>query len=205
MGKSVGGDDATGEPGPAPQPDNAPAKPADPFGGGAKPAAKPADPFGGGAKPAAKPADPFGGGAKPAAKPADPFGGGAKPAAKPADPFGGGAKPAPAGGNFTAEQIIGSLDKNKDGKISKDEASDEMKRRFKFIDTNGDGGIDLEEAKVMVDFIAKKGKPAKPAAKPADPFGGNDPFGGGAKPADAPAKPAAKPADPFGGNDPFKR
>ena len=216
VGKSVGGDDATGEPGPAPQPDNAPAKPADPFGGGAKPPAKPA------------------------AKPADPFGGGAKPAAKPADPFGGGAKPAPAGGNFTAEQIIGSLDKNKDGKISKDEASDKMKRRFKFIDTNGDGGIDLEEAKVMVDFINKEGKPdnapakpadpfgggakppakpadpfgggakpagapAKPAAKPADPFGGNDPFGGGAKPAGAPAKPAAKPADPFGGNDPFKR
>ena len=168
VGKSVGGDEAADGPGPAPKPDEAPANPLDPFGGGAK--------------------------------------------------------PAPAGGNFTAEQIIGFLDKNKDGKISKDEASDEMKPNFQFIDTNGDGGIDLEEAKVMVDFINKESKPdnapvkpadpfgggAKPAAKPADPpakpadpFGGNDPFGGGAKPAAAPAKPAAKPADPFGGNDPF--
>jgi hypothetical protein len=218
VGKSVGGDEATVDD-TAPKPDNAPANPADPFGGGAKPPAKPADPFGGGAKPPAKPVDPFGGGAK--------------PPAKPADPFGGGAKPAPAGGNFTAEQIIGFLDKNKDGKISKDEASDEMKPNFQFIDTNGDGGIDLEEAKVMVNFINKESKPgnapvkpadpfgggakppakpadpfgggAKPPAKPADPFGGNDPFGGGAKPADKPAKPAAKPADPFGGNDPFKR
>ena len=95
VGKSVGGDDATGEPGPAPQPDNAPAKPADPFGGGAKPPAKPADPFGGGAKPAADPA-------KPAAKPADPFGGGAKPAADPAKPV---AKPAdPFGGNDPFKQ-----------------------------------------------------------------------------------------------------
>lgn len=88
------------KPKPAGKPAAKPAEPAegaDPFGGGAKPAAGNADPFGGGAKPAAD------GGAKPAAGGADPFGGGAapKPAAGDqggADPFGAGAAPKPAAG-----------------------------------------------------------------------------------------------------------
>ena len=56
-------------------------------------------------------------------------------------------------GPITAEQIVGYLDKNGDGKISKDEASAELKPHFEQIDTNKDGVIDVKEAQVMADYV----------------------------------------------------
>ena len=59
--------------------------------------------------------------------------------------------PAPAG-EFTAEQLMTFMDTNGDGKITMDEAPEDLKQGFSFIDTNGDGGIDVKEAQIMVDF-----------------------------------------------------
>ena len=61
-------------------------------------------------------------------------------------------EPASTSGNVTAEQIISFLDKNDDGKISEDEASEELKPFFEQIDANGDGAIDAKEAQVMADY-----------------------------------------------------
>jgi Ca2+-binding EF-hand superfamily protein len=65
---------------------------------------------------------------------------------------GGSKEPALATGRVTAEQLMSVMDKNGDGKISKDEAAEELKPNFQYIDTNGDGAIDLKEAKVMADY-----------------------------------------------------
>ena len=40
------------------------------------------------------------------------------------------------------QQILNALDADSSGAISKDEAVDDMKANFSFIDSNGDGGID---------------------------------------------------------------
>ena len=45
----------------------------------------------------------------------------------------------------SAQQILDMLDADSSGAISKDEAVDDMKTNFSFIDTNGDGGIDIDE------------------------------------------------------------
>jgi Ca2+-binding EF-hand superfamily protein len=64
-------------------------------------------------------------------------------------------EPAPAPGRVTAKQIISYMDKNNDGRITEDEASEELKPTFQFIDTNGDGAIDVKEARVMADYANK--------------------------------------------------
>ncbi len=56
-------------------------------------------------------------------------------------------------GPVTAEQIVGYLDKNGDGKISMDEASAELKPYFEQFDANKDGVIDVKEAQVMADYV----------------------------------------------------
>ena len=55
-------------------------------------------------------------------------------------------------GGYTASQIVAFLDKNKDGKISISEASNELKPNFQYIDTNQDGFIDKNEAETMVKY-----------------------------------------------------
>ena len=50
--------------------------------------------------------------------------------------------------------ILSSLDTDNDGKISKSEAADDMKQNFEFIDSNRDGGIDLEELKEILKMAA---------------------------------------------------
>lgn len=62
----------------------------------------------------------------------------------------------PGQGPATAQQIIAYMDKNSDGKISKDEASAELKPHFDQIDTNNDGAIDVKEAQVMADFVNRQ-------------------------------------------------
>jgi len=65
---------------------------------------------------------------------------------------------------YTAEQIIGFMDKDDDEKISEDEANGLIKENFGAIDTNGDGFIDMSETNAMLAYTAqqkenKKGKP----------------------------------------------
>jgi uncharacterized protein (DUF1330 family) len=53
-------------------------------------------------------------------------------------------------------QIMGTLDRNNDGKISNSEAPPELQQNFAFIDANGDGGIDLEELTRMLNMGASQ-------------------------------------------------
>lgn len=58
----------------------------------------------------------------------------------------------PASGSVTAEQLMSYMDMNGDGKITMEEAPEELKTGFDYIDTNGDGGIDAQEAQIMADY-----------------------------------------------------
>ena len=67
-----------------------------------------------------------------------------------------GGQPKSAGGfKMPTVADIMKQDTDGDGKISKDEADDRMKSRWDQNDTNADGFIDRQEAKEMVDRIAK--------------------------------------------------
>lgn len=57
---------------------------------------------------------------------------------------------------YTADQVIKALDKDGDGKISKEEASEEMVPYFGALDTNSDGLIDRVEAELMVASAASQ-------------------------------------------------
>ncbi|MGI9474398.1 MAG: EF-hand domain-containing protein [Rubripirellula sp.] len=56
-------------------------------------------------------------------------------------------------GQVTAKQLVQSMDKDRDGSISKAEAPDELKKSFQYIDVNGDGEIDVEEAQAMANYV----------------------------------------------------
>ncbi len=65
---------------------------------------------------------------------------------------------------YTAEQIIGFMDKDDDEKISEDEAGGLIKENFGAIDTNGDGFIDMNETDAMLIYSAQQ--KAKEKVKP---------------------------------------
>ncbi len=61
--------------------------------------------------------------------------------------------------SFDASQapfILSSLDANKDGRISENEAVDDMKANFSQIDRNGDGGIDLDELTQILKMMSSR-------------------------------------------------
>ncbi len=62
------------------------------------------------------------------------------------------ASPQQATGTVTAEQLMALMDTNSDGKITMEEAPEDLKAGFSLIDANGDGAIDLKEAQTMADF-----------------------------------------------------
>ena len=68
-------------------------------------------------------------------------------------PAGGAPRSGPPFKMQTVTEIM-KQDKDGDGKISKDEADDRTKARWEQNDTNGDGFVDRQEAKEMVDRIA---------------------------------------------------
>ncbi len=63
----------------------------------------------------------------------------------------------PTGGSaderVTADQIMSQMDANGDGKISMEEAPDQLKGAFGMVDANADGSIDLGEAQTIADFM----------------------------------------------------
>ena len=73
---------------------------------------------------------------------------------------------AQATGAMTAEQVVQAMDANGDGKITKDEASEDLNLFFDEIDANGDGGIDVQEAQVMVKEMQGQPTTAQPSATP---------------------------------------
>lgn len=65
----------------------------------------------------------------------------------------GGLAEAAADEGVTADQIMSQMDANGDGKISMEEAPDQLKGAFGMVDANADGSIDLEEAQMIADFV----------------------------------------------------
>ena len=59
----------------------------------------------------------------------------------------------PSGVFVTAKRIIDYMDRNGDGKVSKDETPWGLKPHFNLVDTNKDGGIDVKEAELMADLV----------------------------------------------------
>jgi len=53
----------------------------------------------------------------------------------------------------TPQAVMDMLDANKDGKITQEEAPDQLKQFFTMVDANGDGGIDVTEAQTIADFM----------------------------------------------------
>ena len=70
--------------------------------------------------------------------------------------------------------LLSTLDKDGDGKVSKEEAPERLKERFDRIDSNGDGYIDAEEEKVARQrFRGPQGPDRRPGGqRPADGEGG---------------------------------
>jgi Ca2+-binding EF-hand superfamily protein len=92
--------------------------------------------------------------------------------------YGGPGGPGGRDPNEYVAQRMAELDKNKDGKISWDEADDRLRRNFNEIDTNHDGFVDVEEYRAYM--IARMGGgnnngPRGPDGKPMLP----DPNAGG--------------------------
>ena len=53
-----------------------------------------------------------------------------------------------------ASAILSSLDQNGDGKIGESEAVGQLKQNFAFVDSNGDGGLDLAELTTILEMSA---------------------------------------------------
>jgi Ca2+-binding EF-hand superfamily protein len=84
------------------------------------------------------------------------------------------AKPEPSKGKNSGEvdalveQWLARMDKNKDGKISRDEAKGPLEKNFDAIDVNKDGYLDRQELRRVAERIlqnrkANAGRPAGPA------------------------------------------
>ena len=58
-----------------------------------------------------------------------------------------------ASSGVTAEQVMAMMDTNSDGKITMDEAPEQLAASFAMVDMNADGGIDLKEAQTIADFM----------------------------------------------------
>lgn len=56
----------------------------------------------------------------------------------------------------TAEQVMAMMDTNGDGKITMEEAPEQLAAAFGMIDTDASGGIDLKEAQFIADFMSNQ-------------------------------------------------
>ena len=58
-----------------------------------------------------------------------------------------------ASSGVTAEQVMGMMDTDSDGKITMEEAPEQLKGAFSMVDTNADGSIDVKEAEAIASFM----------------------------------------------------
>jgi hypothetical protein len=58
----------------------------------------------------------------------------------------------PRSGGLALEAIFNRMDRNGDGKVSREELPDAQRQRFMRLDTNEDGSISLEEAERLKSF-----------------------------------------------------
>ncbi|MFA6544771.1 MAG: EF-hand domain-containing protein [Limisphaerales bacterium] len=70
---------------------------------------------------------------------------------------GGGPPDRPGDGDGDFATRLFQNDKNKDGKLTKDELPDQIQRMFDRIDTNGDGMIDRREAEAFAERMKQRG------------------------------------------------
>lgn len=76
-------------------------------------------------------------------------------------------------GQGGSDRFLADIDKDKDGKISKDEAPERLKENFDRVDTNGDGFIDAAERRAMFARFQQRGEGRpennkRPERKPSD-------------------------------------
>jgi hypothetical protein len=71
-------------------------------------------------------------------------------------PSGGQPQAAAAPAGITAAQVMAMLDTNKDGKITEDEAPEQLKQFFSVVDADGNGYIDEAEAQMIADFMSNQ-------------------------------------------------
>ncbi|MFO1043576.1 MAG: EF-hand domain-containing protein [Planctomycetaceae bacterium] len=64
-----------------------------------------------------------------------------------------------------AAPIFQRLDRDGDGKISKDEAPEPMKERFSMLDTNGDGSVSLEEFRAGAQLLGDRVRGRQPEGR----------------------------------------
>ena len=71
------------------------------------------------------------------------------------------------GANFP--QLLEKMDKNADGKLTKDELPERMQRRFESMDTNGNGVFDKDEQAVVIERMQQRGDKGAKRKRGADP------------------------------------
>ena len=81
----------------------------------------------------------------------------------------------------TPEKMFERLDKNRDGKIVKEEVEDRkrMAKGFDKMDTNADGGVTLEEFKTFFEEMRKKREARLKEERPNRDWGNNGGMDGG--------------------------
>lgn len=72
-------------------------------------------------------------------------------------------------GQVTGAMVMQMLDTDADGKITMEEAPDQLKQNFMMVDVNADGGIDLGEAEMIAMFLNSQGGAAALQPEPAEP------------------------------------
>jgi hypothetical protein len=90
---------------------------------------------------------------------------------------------------------LSDLDKDGDGKISKDEAPERMKERFDRIDQNGDGFIDAKEQEALLQMLRGRSRDGQRPGQPQRRPGGSPGSGDGQGGTDKPRRPDARPEE----------
>jgi Spy/CpxP family protein refolding chaperone len=93
-------------------------------------------------------------------------------------PPGGPGGPGGPGRGVSADELVErimSFDKNKDGKVTKDELPERMHYLLELGDTNKDGALDKDEIKALAAKLQREGPPRRPGAPPAPGRDGDGP------------------------------
>ena len=78
------------------------------------------------------------------------------------------------GGNIDVTAIVAFSDESRDGKMQLDEAPEQFKSYFAMIDTDKDGGVDMEEARAANKMLEQMAKARNAQAESGAQSGGQD-------------------------------